>query len=314
MISVALCTYNGETYLRQQLDSILSQTMPVDEIVVVDDCSKDSTCSILKEYASRFPFIRLLQNETNIGCRKNFERALKACQGDYIFFSDQDDIWCQEKAQVMVDYLRTTGMYGVFSDGQFIDEKGENMGNWSLFHALNLKDYIKNGFLSRYGLEILCFKGNYVTGAALAITKEAKDIVLPFSNSKYIMHDTCMAVKLASCHQLGYIEQPLISYRIHSNQHQSLDLTLTGKREALLESLLSKGDCSELRAMRRYSSISVHYCGLDRTARKQLFTTYKRLYDEAMAGSKSIRVKDWVLFFLNELYFYFRCQVGYKES
>lgn len=313
MISVALCTYNGEKYIREQLDSILAQTMPVDEIVVCDDISQDATWAILSEYASRYPQIRLFQNETNKGCRKNFEQALRKCQGDYIFFSDQDDIWVQDKVAVMVDYLERTGKCGVFSDGQFIDGAGAKMENWSLFYALNLKDYIQKGYLDKYALEILCLKGNYVTGAAFAITKSAKELVLPITPSRYVMHDTCMAVKLAACHQLGYIERPLISYRIHSSQTLSLDFRITGQREPLYESLESRGDCSELLAMRRYSSIPVHYCHLGRDARNQLFQTYQRLYSEALPSAILARIKYRTLFLLNELYVCFRRQVGYKE-
>jgi glycosyltransferase involved in cell wall biosynthesis len=80
MISVALCTYNGEKYIRQQLDSILTQTMPVDEIVIHDDCSTDSTYEILTDYASRYPRIFVRKNSANIGFLKNFENTLAECQ------------------------------------------------------------------------------------------------------------------------------------------------------------------------------------------------------------------------------------------
>ena len=71
MISVALCTYNGERFLRQQLDSILSQSFQVDEIVAIDDCSTDKTNSILEDYAFRFPQIKYIRNEKNIGFIRN---------------------------------------------------------------------------------------------------------------------------------------------------------------------------------------------------------------------------------------------------
>ena len=124
MISVALCSYNGEKYIRQQLDSILTQTMPVDEIVIHDDCSTDSTYEILSDYASRYPRIFVRKNNANIGFLKNFENALAECQGDYIFFADQDDIWMKDKVALTVDFLKETGKYGVFSNGQLIDENG----------------------------------------------------------------------------------------------------------------------------------------------------------------------------------------------
>ena len=77
MISVALCTYNGEKYLPEQLESILQQSMPVNELVVCDDRSSDSTLKILQEFAEKAPFpLRIFQNETNLGSTKNFEKCL----------------------------------------------------------------------------------------------------------------------------------------------------------------------------------------------------------------------------------------------
>ena len=124
MISVALCTYNGEKYISQQLDSIFSQSMPVDEVVICDDYSEDATCNILEFYAARYPQIRLIKNEINLGFRKNFEKALTECQGDFIFFSDQDDIWDKDKVWICVSYLKETGKYGVYTNGLLIDHNG----------------------------------------------------------------------------------------------------------------------------------------------------------------------------------------------
>jgi len=74
--SVALCTYNGAKYIKEQLNSIIAQTLPVDEIVIFDDGSTDETISTLKAYQHEFPFIQLHQNETNLGGRANFEKAI----------------------------------------------------------------------------------------------------------------------------------------------------------------------------------------------------------------------------------------------
>ncbi|MCK7560174.1 glycosyltransferase [Chitinophaga sedimenti] len=99
--SVGLCTYNAQRHLAKQLDSILQQTHPVAEIVVIDDVSTDGTQDLLNDYATRYPGIfRLEFNSVNQGAKKNFERLLAECQGDAIFLSDHDDIWAPQKCRV----------------------------------------------------------------------------------------------------------------------------------------------------------------------------------------------------------------------
>ena len=149
MISVALCTFNGEKFISQQLDSILSQSVPVDEIVVCDDGSTDSTCQILEQYAAQSQSIRLIKNEHNLGYIANFEKAIRLCQGDYIFLSDQDDIWHPDKVAESIGYLSSSGMFGAFTDARIIDTDGKETGH-TLFQLLNLRPYIEKGILQKH--------------------------------------------------------------------------------------------------------------------------------------------------------------------
>ena len=98
-VSVVMCTYNGEKYLREQMDSILAQTYPIHEIIVCDDCSTDGTMNILQEYATKFPFIKVHRNTRNKGCNQNFHDIFYQVSKkvDYIAISDQDDICFQRK-------------------------------------------------------------------------------------------------------------------------------------------------------------------------------------------------------------------------
>jgi glycosyltransferase involved in cell wall biosynthesis len=301
MISVALCTYNGEKYIRQQLDSILSQSMFVDEIVICDDCSKDSTCTILESYAYRFPQIRLIKNEKNVGFRKNFENALIECKGDFIFFSDQDDLWHGDKVKKTVDYLNGSGNYGVFSDGILIDQDNNEMG-LTLFSYNMLSPYISKGLLDNYTFEILCLKDNFVTGAALAITKEAKDMVIPFKTSQCILHDMWIALRLSSCHKLGYIDETLISYRIHPNQECGFDLKRKRSVDPLLNCFIGSGSCSYLLRRRRNCLGVMFNCRFDLKERRILFDTYKKLYFRCLCDDIWTKVKDLFNFYMMELY------------
>ena len=104
-VSVVMCTYNGQKYLREQLDTIINQTYPIWEIIIQDDCSNDNTINILQEYSNRYPNIRIYKNEVNIGYIKNFHSALKKTSGELIALSDQDDIWLLNKIELMVKLI-----------------------------------------------------------------------------------------------------------------------------------------------------------------------------------------------------------------
>ena len=102
-ISVAICTYNGEKYIREQLESILNQEYSVDEIVVGDDGSSDRTIEVAEKILKTSDVsYRILRSTTNIGYRKNFERTIAATKGEIIFLSDQDDVWKRNKVKVVM--------------------------------------------------------------------------------------------------------------------------------------------------------------------------------------------------------------------
>lgn len=104
-ISIALATYNGATYLPELLDSLSRQSLAADEIIAVDDCSKDDTIKILQKYSKKLP-IRIIVNESNLGVNKNFEKAVKESKGDYILICDQDDVWFENNIEEKISALR----------------------------------------------------------------------------------------------------------------------------------------------------------------------------------------------------------------
>lgn len=105
-VSVVICAFNGEAYIREQIDSVLKQTYPVFEIIIQDDCSTDNTWSIVKEYETRFPgLVRCFQNETNLYWFQNFYSAILKTKGDFVALCDQDDIWLPEKIGKQVEAI-----------------------------------------------------------------------------------------------------------------------------------------------------------------------------------------------------------------
>jgi glycosyltransferase involved in cell wall biosynthesis len=101
LVSVAMCTYNGEKFINLQLDSILAQTYHNLELVIVDDGSTDETFNIISDYAKKDGRIKCFKNEVNLGFNKNYERAIKLTTGEFIAISDQDDIWLPHKMMMM---------------------------------------------------------------------------------------------------------------------------------------------------------------------------------------------------------------------
>ena len=98
-IDILLATYNGEKYLREQLDSILNQTYENIQLIISDDCSKDDTRNILKQYEEKDRRVKVYYQDENIGCIKNFEFLLKQVKNKIYMLSDQDDIWMPEKIE-----------------------------------------------------------------------------------------------------------------------------------------------------------------------------------------------------------------------
>lgn len=106
--SVVMATYNGTEYLIEQLDSLRDQTRTIDEVIICDDCSKDDTVAMIREYIGRNGLEArwtLIQNEENLGYANNFHKAMSLATGDYIFFADQDDIWCTNKIAEMTSVM-----------------------------------------------------------------------------------------------------------------------------------------------------------------------------------------------------------------
>ncbi|SFB19201.1 Glycosyltransferase, GT2 family [Acetitomaculum ruminis DSM 5522] len=106
--SVVMATYNGEKFLLEQLDSLKNQTLKIDEVIICDDGSKDNTVEIIEKYIKDNNLLdswKIIVNEKNLGYGNNFHKAMTLATGDYIFFSDQDDIWLSQKIEEMVDIM-----------------------------------------------------------------------------------------------------------------------------------------------------------------------------------------------------------------
>lgn len=219
-LSVAMCTYNGSRFIKDQLNSIIEQSRPVNEIIISDDCSTDNTIEIINDYINKYPgLIQLYQNKENLRSTKNFENAISKCSGDYIFLADQDDIWDFYKVEKIISKFEANEfLEGIFSNGNLINDDNKVIPNtdmWDSFYFFekNLEKPIDLFCLLKH-------HANMVTGATLCIKKNILDLILPFPDltNKKFYHDEWIALILASRNSLDYINENLISYRIHTSQ------------------------------------------------------------------------------------------------
>jgi glycosyltransferase involved in cell wall biosynthesis len=240
IISVALCTYNGGRFLEEQLESILNQTLSIDEIIICDDNSSDNTKDIIKEFQEKYPNkINLHFNKHNLKVNKNFEKAISLCSGDYIFLSDQDDIWVPNKAEKIISIFEKNPEFeGVFSDGNLITEFGELFTEKSLWdNVLFFEKNINTKIDLFYYISNI---RNMVTGATLCIKKEVKQFIFPFPNQKLIYHDEWISLLLAFRKKITFTNDKLISYRIHSAQQVGIIKSSSQKRNLkLIQSVLN---------------------------------------------------------------------------
>jgi len=233
LVSVVMATFNGEKYLREQLDSILDQDYRHLEVIVVDDASTDSTVSILEEYSQRDKRLSYTCVEKNAGASASFELALGLAKGNFIAFSDQDDIFDGQKISVMVAALKANPSRDmVASDLSLIDAEGNIIAD-SMWQHQQLR--VKEGKPFKQLLYM-----NFVTGCAMMIRRRLLKIALPFP-ADCMVHDWWLAV--VSCSGRGgglaLVKQPLTLYRQHGansiGSHQ-VSLQSSIKRVTNLES------------------------------------------------------------------------------
>lgn len=216
-ISVALCTYNGEQFLKEQLDSILNQTQKVDEIVICDDGSTDATINILENYSANYPNIfHIYRNEVNLKSVKNFEKAITLCTGDLIFLSDQDDIWVDIKVEKYNAYFDANPNIEVLaSNGYCIDENSKVHDKYSIW---DVPQFLRDANVTFDYYQIITQISNIASGSTMAFKKEIVSKVVPFPVFKDFHHDEWIALISSKSKSFEFLNEKFYYYRIHNNQ------------------------------------------------------------------------------------------------
>lgn len=219
LVSIALCTYNGSAYLKEQLDSLAGQTYTNLEIVIVDDGSTDDTITILKQYIAGFAQlnIKLYCNTENLGYLRNFEYAIGLCTGDYIALCDQDDIWDIDKIRLLAENIGEHML--IYHDSAFIDEEG---------NALNKKMSDIRNCYSGSDSRVFLFE-NCVSGHAMLFKRGLMAYAETFKIE--IVHDWWLAYAATNIGSIYFLDKVLVQYR----QHSSATTDILGQKRHLVK-------------------------------------------------------------------------------
>lgn len=234
--SVAMAVYNGENYIKEQLDSIIEMMGAQDEIVISYDSSKDNTWDIISEYADRDSRIICVKNDLSKGVCGNFTNACSHCRGKYIFLSDQDDVWIDNKIDRMIDELEKSGADMAVHDGYFVD-RNLNILPTTFF----------GGRIPPSGPIANFIKGRF-WGCAMVFRREMMQILLPFPEN--IAHDIYASILVGLKGKIQVVDHFYIKHRVHEEN------VTPQKHAGLLKLFIDRGRlfiniCMRLSACRR---------------------------------------------------------------
>lgn len=283
-IDILVATYNGEKYVKEQLDSIINQTYKDINIIISDDGSKDSTLSILKEYQEKYPNITVYTHEKNLGYKKNFEFLLTKVESDYYMLSDQDDVWLEEKVEKCFNKLKQDNADLVYCDLLVVDDN-LNLMKKSYWDVIGKRKKIKLNDIRTLYLD------NCVTGCTILSKKSfIKDIVPIPQESVYMLHDYWIALIVALKGKITYLDEKCIKYRQHVNNQIG-----SSKKS------LKMNNFKDVRDM--FITIKKEHFQIYKSREELFDDKYKKLNDEALkyydniTNKNIINFKGWGTFF-----------------
>lgn len=211
-ISVCMATYNGQRFVREQLDSIVTQLGDEDEIILIDDQSTDATRTLLEQFrweqASKIgsPKIVLIEHAENCGVVRTFEETLRAATGDILFLADDDDRWAPDKVKLVLEaFARDPDLQLVSTGLEPIDQEGRKV---------SASDFLRHRHFSASLLANLLH--NQFQGSTMALRSSALQYVLPFPKDKLFLHDAWIGVRtMLRGGKVLHLEAPLLLYRRH---------------------------------------------------------------------------------------------------
>jgi len=227
--SVALCTYNGETFLAEQLDSLVIQSILPGEIVICDDGSTDGSIEVIEEFSRRSPIpVRLVVNQQRLGPARNFYKALSLCSGEWVFFCDQDDIWLTDRIERFSQTIeRFPEANLIVSDGLLLRDQAPDPGH-TLFRAFHLSSQEIDLINTGQAITVLA-RHVFATGAAMLVRRDWVTNI-PEPQADYL-HDEWLAWMAGS--RMRVLDKPTFLYRQHAQQVTGVDSRIMGQIKRL---------------------------------------------------------------------------------
>lgn len=273
MVDILLATYNGETYLKEQIESILKQTYEEWILYIRDDGSKDNTIKAVKRYVDKYPEkIKFIEdNKSSLGAKMNFGELIKCSKNDYCMFCDQDDFWLPNKIEITLLKMRELEeKYGkeepilIHTDLKVVDEN-LNIINNSFWKYMNL-NYKKNN------LNFMITQ-NIVTGCTMMINKSLVDVVEDIPTECY-MHDWWIGLVASVFGKIDSVNEGTILYRQHYNNE------IGAKKENIINMLTNK--------IRNRSKVVIFESEIKQM--KKFFD----IYNDKLNGNYETLIKDFI--------------------
>lgn len=223
-VGVVLATFNGESFLDEQLTSIFNQTLLPDTVVIVDDCSTDGTVKIAQEWSRRHQeIIKLYTNVKNLGFIQNFEKGISLCDTDFIALCDQDDIWHIEKLEKCFAALSADDNIGLcYHNVDLVNPAGEAIGA-----DLSILTQLELPLDKTYAQELLANDPRSpIPGCSIVFSRTLKSYFMPIPGEKSCPHDWWLCAISFFIFNPVFIKEPLVKYRIHENQTSGPSSTL----------------------------------------------------------------------------------------
>lgn len=253
-VEILMAVYNGQGYIREQIDSILNQTHKEIHLVIRDNCSNDNTKEIVKEYQAKFPQrITLLTSPCNVGIIGNFAALLEHAQAGYVMFSDHDDVWLPNKiAKTLEKMTALENEFGAdtpllaHTDLKVVDKRLETI-HPSFWHYAKLNPRMST--LSRQLTQ------NQITGCTMMINRPLLEIARPLPQN-IVMHDWWLGICAAAFGRIGFVDESMMLYRQHGNND-------TGAKKFSLRTIIKRM--------------------LNQSSREKIYQTRKMIVEQAKA-------------------------------